>query len=300
MSLFARLGRFADRRRWWVVAGWAVLLLLALPFAPRAGGALQAGGFSSDTPAVGPGAASPRVASSASRRRPWPSCSTATTLRAGDPAFEAAAAAAIADVATAPHVVRVIPHTLAPRQVSADRTTAYDVVLLDFPPDDSPKSDPDRRAAPPPSRRDRRRTGRRTRVLRRRPGGVGIGPAPIRADLAAAGGDRAGLRLRVPGRVGRTAGGRRRRRRGGTRGDLRDREPDADEHLRAESRDAARPRAGRGLLAPDDQPVPRGARSAPHAAAGRATCRRRSCEPRFRARWRRRSRPPVGPSSSAG
>src|SRR4029079_13815088 len=35
-----------------------------------------------------------------------------------------------------------VPHTLAPRQVSADRRTAYDAVLLDFAPDDSPKAIP--------------------------------------------------------------------------------------------------------------------------------------------------------------
>jgi hypothetical protein len=32
---FARLGRFVVRRRWWVVAAWAVLLAVALPLAPR-------------------------------------------------------------------------------------------------------------------------------------------------------------------------------------------------------------------------------------------------------------------------
>jgi uncharacterized membrane protein YdfJ with MMPL/SSD domain len=42
---FDRLGRFAVRRRWWIVATWAVLLLAAIPFAPRAPGALSAGGF---------------------------------------------------------------------------------------------------------------------------------------------------------------------------------------------------------------------------------------------------------------
>src|SRR5437763_4719889 len=138
---FGRLGRFVDRRRWWVVAGWGVLLLLALPFAPRAGGALQAGGFSSDQ------LESARARHLLEGELGLPPSGLAvvlhsTTLAAGDPAFEAAAAAAIADLATAPHVVRVIPHTLAPRQISADGHTAYDTVLLDFSPDDSPKSIP--------------------------------------------------------------------------------------------------------------------------------------------------------------
>ena len=43
------------------------------------------------------------------------------TLEAGTPAFEAAAADAVRDVAGAPHVTRVVTHLIAPRQVSADR-----------------------------------------------------------------------------------------------------------------------------------------------------------------------------------
>src|SRR5215203_2612228 len=42
---FDRLGRSALRRRWWIVAAWAVLILAALPFAPQLPGALSAGGF---------------------------------------------------------------------------------------------------------------------------------------------------------------------------------------------------------------------------------------------------------------
>src|SRR6188768_4133085 len=42
---FDRLGRFAVRRRWWIVGAWALLILAALPFAPQAPGALSAGGF---------------------------------------------------------------------------------------------------------------------------------------------------------------------------------------------------------------------------------------------------------------
>ena len=42
---FDHLGRFTVRRRWWIVTAWAALILLAIPFAPRAPGALSAGGF---------------------------------------------------------------------------------------------------------------------------------------------------------------------------------------------------------------------------------------------------------------
>jgi RND superfamily putative drug exporter len=138
---FRRLGRFVDRRRWWVVGAWSALLLLALPFAPQAGGALQAGGFSSDQ------LESARARHTLEAELGLPPSGLAVvfhsdTLAAGESAFETAAAAAVADLAAAPHVVRVVPHTLAPRQVSADGHTAYDIVLLDFSPDDSPKSIP--------------------------------------------------------------------------------------------------------------------------------------------------------------
>ena len=42
----------------------------------------------------------------------------------------------------APHVARVVSHLLAPSQVSADGHTAYDIVFLDLPPDDSPDALP--------------------------------------------------------------------------------------------------------------------------------------------------------------
>ena len=101
-----------------------------------------------------------------------------------------------------------------------------------------PRGDP-RRA------RARDRAVRRPGVLRRRPGGVRGGPPAERAHLAAAGRARAPARVRLGRRVG---GAARRRRRGGrrrARRDLPDRERHADEHLRAQPRDAprARPRA---------------------------------------------------------
>ena len=56
----------------------------------------------------------------------------------GDPAFETAAVRALIDVPAAEHVVGVLTHRLAPRQVSEDGSTAYEIVALDLAPDDSP------------------------------------------------------------------------------------------------------------------------------------------------------------------
>ena len=138
---FDRLGRFVVRRAWWVVAFWLALLVVAIPFAPQVPGKLSAGGFILDdlesarakalleTTLGAPPSALVVVFSS-------------STLEAGTPAFEVAAAGAIRDVPSAPHVARVVSHLLAPRQISADRHTAYDIVFLDLPPDDSPKALP--------------------------------------------------------------------------------------------------------------------------------------------------------------
>ncbi|MEA2536703.1 MAG: hypothetical protein QOF11_937 [Chloroflexota bacterium] len=129
-----------------MIAGWAVLLLIALTLAPRAAASLRAGGFTLD-----------RLESARARALLEtelglaPSALvlvyTSSTESAGSPPFEAAATAAADAVGRAPHVTRILSHALAPDQVSADRTTAYDVVLLDLAPDVSPDALPGVRAS---------------------------------------------------------------------------------------------------------------------------------------------------------
>jgi putative drug exporter of the RND superfamily len=148
---FARLGRFVVRRRWWVVAAWAVALGIALPLAPRVVGALRAGGFILDD------LESARAKALLQTELATPPSAVVVVLHsdtavAGTAAFEGPAAAAIQHVSEAPGVVRVVPHTLSPRQVSTDRHTAYDIVFLSIAPDDSPAALPgirDRLAGPP-------------------------------------------------------------------------------------------------------------------------------------------------------
>jgi RND superfamily putative drug exporter len=138
---FDRLGRFTVRRRWWIVAAWARLILLAVPFAPRAPGALSAGGFTLDDLES---ARARQVLQDELGTEPsaFVLVYTSDTLTAGTPAWITAVAAATHDIATAPHVTRILSHALTPSQVSADGHTAYDVVFLDLPPDDSPDAIP--------------------------------------------------------------------------------------------------------------------------------------------------------------
>src|SRR4029079_10519090 len=138
---FDRLGRFVVRRARWVVGGWAVVLLLALPLAPQLPGRLSAGGFILDD------LESARAKALLGTELGVPPSAlvvvfSSPTLAAGTPACEAAAADAMRDIPTAPHVARIVSHTLAPSQVSADGHTAYDIVFLDLPPDDSPDALP--------------------------------------------------------------------------------------------------------------------------------------------------------------
>ncbi len=124
-----------------MIGAWVALLLVALPFAPRAPSALRAGGFTLDT------LESARARALLEGELGLPPSAlvlvySSATEPAGSPAFESAVAAATAAVASAPHVTGVLSHTLAPDQVSTDRTTAYDVLVLDLPPDDSPDALP--------------------------------------------------------------------------------------------------------------------------------------------------------------
>ncbi|HET9756904.1 MAG TPA: MMPL family transporter [Candidatus Limnocylindrales bacterium] len=141
MSPFDRLGRFVVRRARLVVAAWAVLIAIALPFAPQVPDALSAGGFIRDD------LESARAKTLLEQELHVPPSALVVAfhsdeLTAGSPAFETGAAAAMRDIPSAPHVVGVISHLLQPRQVSADGHTAYDIVLLDLPADDSPDALP--------------------------------------------------------------------------------------------------------------------------------------------------------------
>ena len=258
MTTFDRLGRFVVKRAWWVVAAWAALLLVAIPFAPQVPGQLSAGGFILDD------LESARAKALLETELGVPPSAlvivfSSPTLVAGTPEFETAAADAIRDIGTAPHVARVVSHL---HLATPDLDRRPHRLRHRLP---RPARRRFARRAADPSRalatgaRARCRTGRRTRLLRRRPDRLRGRPAAERDHLAATRGAGAHLRLRFAGRGGRPAGGRwgGRHRRAGRH--LRGRVADADEHLRAQPGDAPRARARGRLLAADDQPVPRGA-----------------------------------------
>ncbi|MEO7117814.1 MAG: MMPL family transporter, partial [Candidatus Limnocylindrales bacterium] len=138
MTAFERLGRFCARRRWLVIAAWGLLALVALPLAPRAPGVLRSGGFSLDDLE----AAETRQTLISELDAPSSVLAiviqSRTEARAGDPAFESAVLAIIADVPSVDAVRGILTHRLAPNQVSDDGRTVYELVSLGLPPDGAP------------------------------------------------------------------------------------------------------------------------------------------------------------------
>ena len=140
-SPFDRLGRFVARRHRWIVAVWALMLLAAVPFAPRVVESLRAGGFTLDD------LESARARQVLGEELGLAPSALVIVLHsdrwlAGSVEFETAAAEATRAIPTGSPVAGYLSHRLAPRQVSADRSTVYDVVLLDLPPDESPAALP--------------------------------------------------------------------------------------------------------------------------------------------------------------
>jgi RND superfamily putative drug exporter len=146
VSAFERLGRWAARRRWWIVGAWVALLVGAAPLAAQTSDALRSGGF------IRQDLESARSKQLLHDAIGVPEAAVAVvfhsdTLRAGEPAFEAAALRAVAAIPDAPYVLGIVSHAVSTHQVSADGRTAYDVVTLDLPADDSPLALPGIRAA---------------------------------------------------------------------------------------------------------------------------------------------------------
>ena len=146
MTRFERLGRWCARHRWLVVIAWVVLVVGAVPFALRAPGVLSAGGFIRDDLESAQAKALLETEIGVAQAAVVVVLHSDTS-RAGEPAFEAAAATAIADVQNAAYVRTVLSHTFSTRQVSVDGHTAFDVVLLDLAADESPRALPGLRAA---------------------------------------------------------------------------------------------------------------------------------------------------------
>ncbi len=127
--MFYSLGSFAYRRRWAIIFVWIALLLASAPLVPQAARRLQFGGFTSQ-----------RMESVRARDLleqhlgVQPSSLvvlfTSPTLTVDDPEFSRRVAYSLAGLQGAPGVERVVDHLTNPRQISRDRHTAYELVVL--------------------------------------------------------------------------------------------------------------------------------------------------------------------------
>ena len=104
--MFLSLGHLTYRHRWQVIAVWAILLALSLPFAPQASTVLRGGGF-----ANGVSEADRATNTLVSDLHFYPSSLTvifgSRVLRADDPSFRRAMEAALIPAARLPHVASI-------------------------------------------------------------------------------------------------------------------------------------------------------------------------------------------------
>ena len=213
---FDRLGRFVVRRAWWVVGAWAVAPARRAPVRAAGAGRAARRRLHPRRPRVGAGEGAPRGRSSASP----PSAlvivfHSPTRSRPGTPAFEAAAAPAMRDVADAP---ARRPRPVAPARAAPGLGRRPHRLRHRLP---RPAARRLARRPADPARAARTRRPGSTVELAGGPAFYGDvqavsrgGPAAERGHLAAARGARAAARVRLARRGRRAA---RRRRRGGAR-----------------------------------------------------------------------------------
>ncbi|MFI5269525.1 MAG: hypothetical protein ACHQ7M_19280, partial [Chloroflexota bacterium] len=136
-TLFARLGRFMYRRRWWVIGAWLLAVLAAAPWFPRVASYLRVGGFSS-----------PNIESAQARDTLQKDLGqnlssvvvvySSPTLAANDPRFVQEVQQSLQGIQGLPSVQRVVLHTYNARQVSPDGHTAFEQIILTALPEDTP------------------------------------------------------------------------------------------------------------------------------------------------------------------
>src|SRR5215475_11539491 len=135
--MFYRLGMLAVRWRFAILAAWLVVVLAALPFAPRVPEVLAPGGFGT------PDMESARAITALEKGLHTRFTSvlvifSSPNLTANDPQFQAEATQAVAGLQNWDQVQRIVPFTVAPTQISKDGHDAYTAVFLKTDADNAP------------------------------------------------------------------------------------------------------------------------------------------------------------------
>ena len=140
------------RHRKLVVGLWVLLVLGSLPLAPHVAEVLQVGGFSNDR------AESAQALNTLQQDLNFKATALSIIFSSqewtvDDPRFLAGVQESLRDVTQVPEVAEVIPYTTNPRQVAADRHTAYVLINLSTQPEGSqrllPTIEEKIRATPP-------------------------------------------------------------------------------------------------------------------------------------------------------
>ena len=134
--MFAGLGRFAYRRRRWVVAAWAVLFLAAIPALLRIEEPLKVGGFSS------PDIESARARAVLERDLDLSPSQMVVIFRserwlATDSQYERQVEIALSAVRELPNVTDVLTSADDATLIAPDNRTSYAIVGLNLPPEDA-------------------------------------------------------------------------------------------------------------------------------------------------------------------
>jgi RND superfamily putative drug exporter len=143
--MFFRLGLVMARWRYAVCACWLLVVLVALPLAPRVAAALSPGGFSS------PDMESQQAVDALAQGLHTNFTSvlvifTSDRLTADSPRFSEEASGAVAGLQGWSEVTGIVSFTLEPSQISRDRHAAYTTVFLKSDPDQAPQVLPALRA----------------------------------------------------------------------------------------------------------------------------------------------------------
>ncbi len=135
--MFGSLGRVMYRYRWVVIAFWGLAVLGAAPLFPRVSSYLRVGGFSSNN-----------IESAQARETLTQDLDqnlssvvivySSPTLTADDPRFVQEALASVAGVRGLPNIQQVVTHVENSRQVSPDKHTAYETIVIAASPEESP------------------------------------------------------------------------------------------------------------------------------------------------------------------
>ncbi|MGH9174443.1 MAG: MMPL family transporter, partial [Vicinamibacterales bacterium] len=142
-GMFYRLGRLSYDNRRLVIAAWVLCFLVSAPMIVRLPSVLAVGGFSNSEIEAA------RARALLEAELPSFSASVLVVIfeserwTASDPAFVAAADAALADVVRLPEVTGVVGFQENPRQIASDGRTAYTLVRLSTSPEQSQRLMPE-------------------------------------------------------------------------------------------------------------------------------------------------------------